>query len=92
MALNLHHLVNACLESTCELLELAHPDEPGNLEVSGSVLFKRYYNNASATDDAFTADGWFRTGDQAIIDSAGYLKLVGRSKEVININGVKSSS
>ncbi|KAK0509642.1 hypothetical protein JMJ35_008036 [Cladonia borealis] len=68
---------------------LAHPNEPGNLEVSGSVLFKRYYNNASATDDAFTADGWFKTGDQAIIDSAGYLKLIGRSKEVININGVK---
>ena len=68
---------------------LAHPDEPGNLEVSGSVLFKRYYNNTSATDDAFTADGWFKTGDQAIIDSAGYLKLIGRSKEVININGVK---
>ena len=68
---------------------LAHADEPGNLEVSGPVLFKRYYNNASATEDAFTADGWFKTGDQAIIDSAGYLKLIGRSKEVININGVK---
>ena len=68
---------------------LALPDEPGNLEVSGSVLFKRYYNNTSATDHAFTADGWFKTGDQAIIDSAGYLRLIGRSKEVININGVK---
>ena len=68
---------------------LVFPNEPGNLEVSGPVLFKRYYNNASATDDAFTADGWFKTGDQAIIDSAGYLKLIGRSKEVININGVK---
>jgi len=68
---------------------LVLPDEPGNLEVSGSVVFTRYYNNASATDDAFTADGWFKTGDQAIIDSAGYLKLIGRSKEVMNINGVK---
>ena len=68
---------------------LALPDESGNLEVSGPVLFKRYYNNASATDEAFTADGWFKTGDQATIDSAGYLKLIGRSKEVININGVK---
>ena len=65
------------------------PDEPGELEVSGSVLFTRYYNNASATEDAFTADGWFKTGDQAIIDSAGYLRLIGRSKEVININGVQ---
>ena len=65
------------------------PDEAGNLEISGSVVFTRYYNNPSATDDAFTADGWFKTGDRAIIDSAGYLKLIGRSKEVININGVK---
>ena len=64
-------------------------DEPGDLEVSGSVLFTRYSNNAFATDDAFTADGWFKTGDQAIIDSAGYLRLIGRSKEVININGAK---
>ena len=62
---------------------LVLPNESGNLEVSGPVLFRRYYNNA------FTADGWFKTGDLAIIDSAGYLKLIGRSKEVININGVK---
>lgn len=68
---------------------LVLPNEPGNLEVSGPVLFKGYYNNATATDHAFTADGWFKTGDQAIIDSAGYLKLIGRSKEVMNINGVK---
>ena len=65
------------------------PDEAGNLEISGSVVFTRYYNNPSATDDAFTADGSFKTGDRAIIDSAGYLKLIGRSKEVININGVE---
>lgn len=64
-------------------------DEPGNLGVSGSVLFKRYYNNPSATEDAFTADGWFKTGDQAILDSGGNLKLIVRSKEVMNINGVK---
>ena len=65
------------------------PNEPGDLEIRGPVLFTKYYNNASATRDAFTADGWFKTGDQAIIDSAGYLRLVGRSKEVINVNGVK---
>ncbi len=68
---------------------LVPPGDPGDLEVSGSVLFKRYHNNASATEAAFTADGWFKTGDQAIIDSAGHLKLIGRSKEVMNVNGVK---
>ena len=68
---------------------LVLPGEPGDLEVSGPVVFTRYYNNASTTENAFTTDGWFKTGDQAIIDSAGNLKLIGRSKEVININGVK---
>lgn len=68
---------------------LAGPEEPGDLEISGPVLFSQYYNNFRATEDAFTSDGWFKTGDQAVIDSAGYLRLVGRSKEVMNVNGVK---
>jgi len=38
---------------------LVLPDKIGNLEVSRSVLFKRYYDNASTTDDAFIVDGWF---------------------------------
>ncbi|KAI5920331.1 acetyl-CoA synthetase-like protein [Camillea tinctor] len=68
---------------------LAAPDEPGDLEVRGPVVFKSYYRNQAATSDAFTPDHWFRTGDRAIIDSNGNLSLVGRAKDIININGVK---
>ncbi|KAI1807229.1 acetyl-CoA synthetase-like protein [Daldinia bambusicola] len=64
-------------------------NEPGDLEVRGPVVFKNYYRNQTATSEAFTSDHWFRTGDRGVIDSNGYLTLVGRAKDVININGVK---
>ncbi|KAL9592653.1 MAG: hypothetical protein Q9179_006499 [Wetmoreana sp. 5 TL-2023] len=61
----------------------------GALEVRGPIVFERYFNDDKATRDAFTDDGWFRTGDLATIDHSGNLRLVGRSKELIIINGVK---
>ena len=70
---------------------IAKPNERGDLEVSGPIVFKEYYNNAAATAEAFTSDGWFKTGDKALIDSVGMLNLAGRGKEQININGVKYS-
>ncbi|KAF2868515.1 hypothetical protein BDV95DRAFT_678929 [Massariosphaeria phaeospora] len=65
------------------------PNEPGDLEVRGAVIFQRYYRNEDATREAFTPDGWFRTGDKAMIDSEGNLNLMGRAKDTMNINGVK---
>ncbi|KAL2123584.1 hypothetical protein VTJ04DRAFT_4039 [Mycothermus thermophilus] len=67
----------------------AAPGERGSLELRGEVVFKGYYNNPTATAEAFTEDGWFRTGDLAYVDRDGRLHLDGRSKEMININGVK---
>lgn len=64
----------------------------GDLQVRGAVVFPGYYNNPEATAEAFTSDGWFRTGDRAIIDAEGCLCLVGRAKDVININGIKVNS
>ncbi|KAL8705815.1 MAG: hypothetical protein Q9201_001102 [Fulgogasparrea decipioides] len=64
-------------------------NESGSLELSGKVLFREYFNNPKATAEAFTQDGWFITGDRAMIDNNGYLHLTGRSKESIIINGVK---
>ena len=68
---------------------IADPNEIGDLELSGPIIFKEYYNNPSATAQAFTADGWFITGDRAYIDVVGRLSLAGRAKESIIINGVK---
>jgi acyl-CoA synthetase (AMP-forming)/AMP-acid ligase II/thioesterase domain-containing protein len=65
------------------------PGERGSLEVTGEVVFTGNYNNPAATAEAFTSDGWFRTGDLAFMDSNGNLHLDGRTKEMININGVK---
>lgn len=65
------------------------PNAEGALEIRGPVVFEKYFNSEEATRDAFTPDGWFKTGDLATIDASGNLKLIGRSKELIVINGVK---
>lgn len=67
----------------------ARRNEPGDLELTGPVVFQGYFNNPSATADAFTRDGWFKTGDRAMIDAAGQLNFIGRVKETLNVNGVK---
>ena len=61
----------------------------GALEIRGPIVFEKYFNDNEATRDAFTPDGWFKTGDLAVIDASAGLKLIGRSKELITINGVK---
>jgi long-chain acyl-CoA synthetase len=56
---------------------------PGEVQVSGPNVCLGYFKNEQATRDAFTEDGWFRTGDMGIIDEDGYLFLRGRSKCMI---------
>ncbi len=53
---------------------------PGEVQVKGPNVCLGYYKNPEATRDAFTEDGWFRTGDMGVIDKDGYLFLRGRSK------------
>ena len=67
----------------------AEPGEAGDLEVTGQIVFDGYHNDLTATAEAFTADGWFKTGDIANIDSNGKLNFAGRTKETITINGLK---
>lgn len=69
--------------------EIVAKNEIGNLEISGPIVFKEYFNNAKATTESFTEDGWFITGDRALMDSTGRLQMTGRAKENIIINGVK---
>jgi len=61
--------------------------ECGELQVRGPMILTRYLNNETATRATFTQDGWFRTGDLGKIE-AGKLRLVGRSKDSIVVNGV----
>jgi acyl-CoA synthetase (AMP-forming)/AMP-acid ligase II len=62
----------------------------GEVVIQGANVTKGYHNNPEANAAAFT-NGWFRTGDQGILDAAGYLTLVGRLKELINRGGEKIS-
>jgi acyl-CoA synthetase (AMP-forming)/AMP-acid ligase II len=64
--------------------------EQGEIAADGPSVHLGYYNNPQANAEAFTADGWFRTGDLGIIaDEAGNVRIVGRSKEIINRGGKK---
>jgi len=63
--------------------------EEGELEVRGPLLFPGYYDNAEATAAAFTADGWFLSGDLATTDADGNVAITGRKKEIIDRGGVK---
>lgn len=71
-------------------IEESHPgiEGVGSFEVRGPIVFKSYYNNAKATAEAFTSDGWFKTGDSAFIDASGMLNFAGRTQEAICINGM----
>ena len=64
-------------------------DGEGALEIKGPIVFQKYFNDTNANRAAFTSDGWFKTGDLATISANGDLRLIGRSKELIIINGVK---
>ena len=66
-------------------VRLAAPD--GEIEVSGPGVFDGYWNRPEATAEAFTTDGWFRTGDLGDHDDAGYLRIRGRAKELIITGG-----
>jgi fatty-acyl-CoA synthase len=63
----------------------------GELAVRGPWIASRYYNNPDA-GAAFTADGWFRTGDMASIDQYGYVQLSDRKKDLIKRKGEWISS
>jgi len=66
------------------------PGELGEVVIRGANVTHGYENNPKANADGFV-NGWFRTGDQGVIDGDGYLRLTGRLKELISRGGEKFS-
>ncbi len=60
---------------------------PAQIEVRGPNVFAGYWERPDANAEAFTPDGWFRTGDLGELDPAGYLRITGRAKELIISGG-----
>ncbi|MER6969284.1 acyl-CoA synthetase, partial [Streptomyces halstedii] len=62
----------------------------GEIQVRGPNLFTEYLHRPDATAAAYTADGWFRTGDMAVLDPDGALRIVGRkATDLIKSGGYK---
>src|SRR5678809_879373 len=66
------------------------PGVTGEIVIRGENVTRGYENNPMANETAFI-DGWFRTGDQGMMDADGYVSITGRLKEIINRGGEKIS-
>lgn len=67
--------------------QLLPPGEIGEIEVRGPHVFVGYWNRPDATSEAFSADGWFKTGDLGWYSSDGYYTITGRARELIISGG-----
>ena len=66
--------------------------EAGEIQIKGENVFKEYWNKPDATANEFTSDGWFKTGDVAVVEE-GYYRILGRSSvDIIKSGGYKLSA
>jgi malonyl-CoA/methylmalonyl-CoA synthetase len=66
--------------------------EAGQIQVRGPAVFKEYWRRPGATAEAFTADGWFRTGDRAVVADGSYRILGRESVDILKSGGEKVSA
>jgi malonyl-CoA/methylmalonyl-CoA synthetase len=69
-----------------------HAGKSGQIQIRGPAVFERYWQRPDESADAFTADGWFRTGDQAVVESGAW-RILGRSSvDILKTGGEKISA
>ena len=68
------------------------PAAPGEIQIKGPNVFAEYWNRPEATAAAFTDDGWFRSGDVAVLDEGSYRILGRNSVDIIKSGGYKISA
>jgi fatty-acyl-CoA synthase len=73
-------------------LRLVGDGDLGEVQVRGNNVMLGYYDDPDATNDAFTADGWFRTGDLGVMHADGYVELRDRAKNIIISGGENIAS
>lgn len=80
-------------ETECKVIDeegKALPEgEEGELCVRGPQVMKGYWEQPEETEKAIDSEGWFKTGDMAVIQEDGYIKIVDRKKDMINVSGFK---
>ncbi len=72
------------------LVDVRIDKDSGEIQAKGPNVFKEYYKKPDKTKEAFTADGWFRTGDIGKFDEDGYLLITDRLKDLIITSGGKN--
>jgi malonyl-CoA/methylmalonyl-CoA synthetase len=68
------------------------PGETGEIQVRGPMVFDEYWRRPHETAEAFGSDGWFRTGDQAVVDDGAYRILGRASADILKTGGEKISA
>ncbi len=63
--------------------------KPGELWIRGPQVMKGYFNKPDATAACMTPDGWFKTGDVAVVDGNNWFRIVDRVKELIKYKGLQ---
>ncbi len=72
------------------LVDIRIDPATGEIQAKGPNIFREYYKQPEKTREAFTEDGWFRTGDIGVFDGDGYLTITDRLKDVIITSGGKN--
>lgn len=80
-------------ETECKVVDENGNDLPageaGELLIRGPQVMKGYWQRPEATAEVINQDGWFKSGDMAVISADGFIKIVDRKKDMINVSGFK---